>query len=158
MNTIDLTSACISHAKLSLFLERKQLSVDVSNNSTWFNRDTGGSIEFTIYGSPLPSLTCTQNRTRKIVLSCSKTQMRSLLYEEKSKPCISISGKHVLISRASQTGKVKLLIAKLKLETDNGRLDCLLRNPYDKNHFYLDVNVKGSLLLVLFCEQHCQWL
>ena len=126
------------------FLDPRAPDVKKTNRSVWFEENHDAMIYFSIFGSPIPSLTCTHENTKKVILSCSKDQMRDILYKAKSKPCKSANGKYVLSSQASQSDKVKLLISKVNLEEDNGALHCrLINSKGQQKHFRLGLNVKG---------------
>lgn len=115
-----------------------------TNESMWFKENHDAVIYFSILGSPLPNLTCTHERTKKVILSCSNDQMRNILYKAKDKPCKSENGKYMLSSQASQTGKVKLLISRVELGKDDGALLCrLINSKGQQKYFRLVVNVKG---------------
>ena len=119
-------------------------NVEKRNVSKWFEENQNATIQFRIFGSPLPNLTCVDESKGKNFIFCSKKQMRQILYAEESKPCISKNGRYILSSQTTQTEKVKFSISKVNLRRDNGVITCHLKNSKDqKKMFRLAINVKG---------------
>ena len=119
--------------------------VQSTNGTKWLEENTDAKIHFSILGSPVPNLTCIHEKTKEEIISCSKTQMKNILYRAQNKPCKSQNGKYILSSRSSQTAKVQLLISKVKFETDNSTLFCRLTNSKGQQKDFrirLFVNVK----------------
>ncbi|XP_028408249.1 platelet-derived growth factor receptor alpha-like [Dendronephthya gigantea] len=141
---LELPPPLLSSTNLNLEVKDwMDLNVEKSNVSKWFEENQNATIQFSIFGSPLPSLTCVDGRKGKIVIFCSKKQMNEIIYAEESKPCISKNGRYTLSSQNPQTEKVKFSISKVNLERDNGVITCHLKNSKDQQQMLLlAVNIK----------------
>lgn len=126
------------------FVDSHAPDVRRTNETGWFEENHDALVYFSILGSPPPNLTCIDNNSKEVVLSCSRNQMRDILYRKGNKPCTSRDGKYSLSSQSKQSERVKLFVSNVNLERNNGVLLCRIMNlKNEKKNFRLDVNVKG---------------